>query len=337
MATTSCSCCCGPATSGTRPPTGTTCASGACVPRARCSTGADVVPDAGCPPDPSTPVRPCGTSTAAAATSAVPAPTARVASSERRRPRAARPRSRSASTATGAETSGAAADSSRRTSASGPAWCRPRSSRLMPAPRGGGEGGAQPGQAAGVLRLHRAGGAAEVVGGLLHRQVEPVPQHHHGALAGREGGQRRADGGTVRPVGRSVVDLAQQVGPQVGAVRQHLVRLLAVPPGAAGLVDVGVHQDPPDVGLLVAAAAHRRPGQVEPGERGLHEVLGQVHVAGRQQRGGAHQGGAARDDERAELALACGVPSAGPDRHGTSVDGAGARWGCHGRRGTVAA
>jgi hypothetical protein len=64
---------------------------------------------------------------------------------------------------------------------------------------------------------------------------------------------------------------------------------------------VRVDDDAPGGRGFRARAAYPRPGHVEPGQGGLHEIFSEVRVAGRQQAGGAQQLDAALGEERREL------------------------------------
>jgi hypothetical protein len=67
---------------------------------------------------------------------------------------------------------------------------------------------------------------------------------------------------------------------------------------------VGVDEDAAGVGVWGFGPADLRPGHVHPGKRGLHQVLGQMLIPGRQQAGGSQQSNAASGDERREFLIA---------------------------------
>jgi len=79
---------------------------------------------------------------------------------------------------------------------------------------------------------------------------------------------------------------------------------LSPPARAANLVDVGVDDDPPDVGGLGTGPPDLRPGEVEPGQGRLDQVFGEVSVPGRQQAGRTNQPGVPDLNERGELFVA---------------------------------
>ena len=136
---------------------------------------------------------------------------------------------------------------------------------------------------------------AELVGGLLDRQPEPVPQQHGLPLHERQRpGARRRARSAPRPGARLARGRIVPVQP----------RPLAAP-GPAVLVDVGAHDDLPGVGLLAAVPPQPRPGDVQLHERGLEQVVGAVPVAA-DGVGDPPEVGLPGGDELAEL----GVPKA---------------------------
>ena len=100
-----------------------------------------------------------------------------------------------------------------------------------------------------------------------------VPQHDDGALVRRQDGQGAADLIAVDdPVGR--------VGPPVRPTR---VRVHRPSPDSArppALIEVGVGENPPDIGLRVFDPGDPAPASVGLQQRGLHQVLGRGGLTG---------------------------------------------------------
>ena len=123
------------------------------------------------------------------------------------------------------------------------------------------------------LARDRALGAIQQFGGLLDAEVEPVPQHDGGAHPGQQGGEH----GAHLAVGKAIREGLRRCG-RLG--RFGYVTLSPVA-GPAGLVDAGVDDNSPDVGGLGTGSPHLRPGDVEPGQGPLDQVLGEMSVRGR--------------------------------------------------------
>jgi hypothetical protein len=107
-------------------------------------------------------------------------------------------------------------------------------------------------------------------------------------------------------------------------------RGLTAPVRPALLVDEGVREAGAGVPHRVAGTAYPRPVHVEPGQRGLHEVLGQGVFAGREQPRHPDQRGALGGDEVDELCVSSSVSlgASWADLHRTSftsLTGAGQR------------
>jgi hypothetical protein len=128
---------------------------------------------------------------------------------------------------------------------------------------------------------------------LLIGELLVVAQHEHGALFGRQAGERP-------PHARVPL-----VGPgQAGVVVATLGRLAdehlaAQPPPAA---DVQAGHGGADVRLGIGAMAHPRPGDTQPRQRLLGQVRGVVRIA-RQHVAVAQQGGSAAAHEPLELVV----------------------------------
>jgi hypothetical protein len=148
----------------------------------------------------------------------------------------------------------------------------------------------QPVEGLGVLGLDGPGRAAEDPRGLGDVEVEEVAQDDHRPLSRRQRPERGQDGV------RQVVLVGGRLGEGVGGGLPAVVR-------AALLVDERVGQAGACVPHRVAGPAYPRPVEVEPGERGLHEVLRGCLVAGGEQPSHAHQRGALGGDELDELGV----------------------------------
>ena len=144
----------------------------------------------------------------------------------------------------------------------------------------------RPGHGARCVALPRCRRSyAQLRGGLLDGQAQPVPQHDHLAL---HGGQRleRVEQGRAAPRRR---------GP--GAPRRQPVesRPLAAP-RPPGLVDVGPDEDLADVRLLAPVAVQPRPRDVQLDQGGLQQVVGLVPVPAEGVRDASQMRLASRDE-----------------------------------------
>ena len=110
----------------------------------------------------------------------------------------------------------------------------------------------------------------ELVGGLLHREAQPVAQHDGPSL--HRGQPRRAASRSAR---------SSTAGPALSARSKCSTGRLAPPPvpRSTPLVEVGVDDDPPGERLLAAGLAQAAPGEVELDQRLLQDVLGARVVA----------------------------------------------------------
>ena len=145
-----------------------------------------------------------------------------------------------------------------------------QSVRAHPEPQGRQFGHALPqrGQRPGRVALHGALADLQLSGRLLDREAHQVPQHHGAPLHGRQPAQR------VEELG-AVLDGQRGSGSPAGRVLVGRRRPVP-PPRPAPVVDVGVHDDPPRVGLLHALLPDLRPGQVQLDERLLQHVLARL-------------------------------------------------------------